>query len=201
MLVYRYCVLLLLIFTTTLVSADNAIGELKGVWNGICSILNTTVANKFFSCSAKNFSVTSPYTPLIRSKNIYQIPRNTCRVIQLKHLVVSEVCSQQPFKLYSDWRKSNVKGCYSFGTPHKDFIQCCQVTLPENGNLLPQNATFCSGPYEGYKSHGNTNVLCPKCAQQVLEIPKYCKDASDKSDECNKQRLNIERDCVLAIDC
>ncbi|ORX75979.1 hypothetical protein BCR32DRAFT_284693 [Anaeromyces robustus] len=101
-------------------------------WN--CSILNTTVANKFFSCSAKIF---------LLHHHIHSYSKTLFNVA---------------------------------------------VTLPENGNLLPQNATFCSGPYEGYKSH-------------VLEIPKYCKDASDKSDECNKQRLNIERDCVLAIDC
>jgi len=111
----------------------------------------------------------------------------------------TEVCSTKPQKLHAEWSKLSITDCYSYGTPNKDFVECC-TARPFYSRPIPihQNVKLCSGiqPSDTSTIRSYESGTDDCCYRQVMEYNKYCVERKSSFDTCRMYQKRIAVRCT-----
>jgi len=131
-------------------------------------------------------------------KKLIFINSNNCETITVSPRYRSEVCSTMPQRLRTDWSNVVITDCYNYGTPNKDFVECCTAWPFNNGPIpIHQNVKFCSG----IQPSGTSTIRSYKsgtddCYRQIMEYRKYCINANNVPfDKCTSLEKCIGERC------
>jgi hypothetical protein len=191
-----FCILLILALKG-LVSASD-VEVIKGVCDAaICIAAGLVDPIAGIACSV--YTGTSAFIFKENKIEGVLIEKGKCQYVQVCPNTQTEVCSDKPQRIYGESGTYNVRGCYNWGTPHKDFRECCRIEKIQTGQIpVCGSFLFCAGGGHGTKKIGD-NVEWQYSKQCVKNKLKYY-ECVGKNKKKDKYKQVCDNDKVLYND-